>query len=113
MRVNPEIVVVEGADDLVRVRRQHRVAVCLGPTDLPGAWAHVEALWECTEQERPSAPPREGANPREGEPKRGFVCEGELGVGLPHSSDEAGEGRAARVGGAKGGAGQGACWRER
>lgn len=112
MRVNPEIIVVEGADGLARVRRQHRVAECLGPTDLPGAWAHVEALWECTEQERPSTPPREG-----GEPKRGRtearVCEGVLGVGLPHSSDEAGEGGRPRVGGAKGGAGQGACWRER
>lgn len=112
MRVNPEIVDVEGADDLARVRRLHRVVNCPSHGDLPGAWAHIETSREHTEQERPSTLPREGDEPKRGKTEA-RTCKWVLGVGLPHSSDEAVEGVRPRVGGAKGGAGQGTCWRER
>ena len=54
MRVNPEIYIVEGADDFIRVRRQHPVQKMPMHRSLPGAKAHIEYPWKLTEQERPT-----------------------------------------------------------
>ena len=112
MWLHPEIYIIEGAEGLARVRRQHRVVKGLSRVDLPGAWAHVETPGLGTEQERP------GRNPW----KRGDRVQGKTGalggqcrpgVGPVHNSDEAGEARFARAGGAKGRAEQGSRRRER
>lgn len=112
MWVNPEIYIFEGAEGFARECRQHRTVKCLSRADLPGALAHVETPGLGTEQERP------GRNPY----KRGSRVQGKTGalgsqcrpgVGPAHSSDEAGEVRYARAGGAKGRAEQGSRRRER
>jgi len=112
MWLNPEIYIIEGAEGLARVCRQHRAVKGLSRADLPGALAHIETPGLGTEQERP------GRNPR----KRGGRAQGKTGalggqcrpgVGPAHSSDEAGEVRFARAGGAKGWAEQGSRRRER
>ena len=111
MRVNPEIYIVEGADGLAWVRRQHCAAKGLIRAGLPGAWARIETSGNRTEQERPSEDHMEvggGLRGRTGAGSR----EAWLGVGLSHSSDEAGEG-ASRAGGAKGRAEQGSRRGER
>ena len=54
VRVNPEIYIVEGADDFIRVRRQHPMQKMPMQRSLPGAMAHIETLRKLTEQERPT-----------------------------------------------------------
>lgn len=112
MWFNPEIYIVEGAEGLARVRRQHRVVKGLSRADLPGAWAHVETPGLGTEQERPGRNPCQWGNREQGKTGAlGGQCR--PGVGPAHSSDEAGEVRHARAGGAKGRAEQGSRRRER
>jgi hypothetical protein len=53
VRENPEIYIVEGADDFLRVRRQDPVQKMPMHWNLPGAQAHIETLRRLTEQERP------------------------------------------------------------
>jgi len=54
VRVNPEIYIVEGADDFIRVRRQHPVQKMPMHRSLPGSKAYIETLRKLTEQERPA-----------------------------------------------------------
>ena len=93
VRVNPEINIVEGADDFARVRRQHPVRKTPMHGDLPGAKAHIETLRKLTEQERPIVNRRmvtAGVGTRG---KTGaYRCQRTMGVGLSHSSEETGEG---------------------
>jgi len=54
VRVNPEIYIVEGADDFTRISRQHPVQKMPMHRSLPGSKAHIETLGKLTEQERPT-----------------------------------------------------------
>lgn len=93
MRLNPENIIVEGADSCARTRRQYRSHLRPVREDLPGAWAHVEYPGKPTEQERPTDNP---AMVGRGVAKQGTTganqCKRSVGVGLFHSSEEAREG---------------------
>ena len=54
VRVNPEINIVEDANDFARVRRQHPVQKMPMNRSLPGSKAHIETLRKLMEQERPT-----------------------------------------------------------
>lgn len=113
MRLNPEIIDVEDADDFTQVRRQHPSPREPKRWSLPGAWAHIEKSRKLTEQERSKSKP--------GQVVRGLVARGKtealrserlLEVGFSHSSEEAAKTRSRAVG-AKGRTEQGTRWRER
>ena len=114
MRVIPETYFFEGADVQTYERRQYRLPKVPMQSGLPGTLAHIESPGTTTEQERPRSNRRLVAA---GAAMQGTTeavpCQWLLGVGLSHSSDEAGEGVSRRVGGAKGKAEQGTRWRER
>jgi len=95
MRVNPEIITVEGADSFAWTGRQHRSHICLVRKGLPGAWAHVEYPGRTTEQERPISnrvlvDTDVGTQGKTGVSR----CQRFMGVGLSHSSVEDHEGGA-------------------
>lgn len=115
VKVNPESYTVEGADDCARVRRQYSVQKMPKHRSLPGAKVHIETLRRLTEQERPTVNRRKVTAGVGKQGKTGAnQCQGAVGVGLSHSSDEVGEGGAeSRVGGAKGRAVQGTRRSER
>ncbi len=102
MRVNPDNIIVEGADGFARIRRQHCCGIRLSTTGLPGSWAQIETSRKDAEQERPNGNHKEvGGTSRE--TIEGEVCESQLGVGSVHSSDETWKTAiSGRHGGAKG-----------
>ena len=113
MRINPEIIDVEGAEDCAQVCRQHPTSREPRRWSLPGARAHIEESRKLTEQERSKGKP--------GRVVRGFGAQGKtealqsewhLEVGFSHSSEEAAK-TSGRAVGAKGRTEQGTCWRER
>lgn len=113
MRVNPEMIYVEGAEDFTQVCRQNPTSREPRRGSLPGAWAHIETSRRVTEQERSKSKP--------GRVVRGFVAQGKtealqserhLEVGFSHSSEEAAK-TSCRAVGAKGRTEQGTRWRER
>ena len=57
MRVNPEMMNVEDADDFIQVRRQHLTSREPRRGSLPGARAHIEKSRKLTEQERSKSNP--------------------------------------------------------
>ena len=88
MRVNPDNIIVEGADGFARTRRQHCCDISLSTAGLPGSWAQIETSGKQVEQERPNGNHKEaGGSSRE--KIGGKICKGLLGVGSVHSSDEA------------------------
>ena len=93
MRVNPEIIIVEGADSLAWTGRQYQSHIRLVRKGLPGAWAHVEYPGRTMEQERPINN-RVLVDTDVGKQGRTGVnrCQRFMGVGLSHSSVEAREG---------------------
>ena len=113
MRLNPEIIDVEGAEDFAQVCRQHPTSWEPRRGSLPGAWAHIETSRRVTEQERPKGN-RSGICP--GDETQGMTeaprCERLLGVGFSHSSEEAAKTNSRAVG-AKGRTEQGTRWGER
>lgn len=113
MRVNPDNIVVEGADGSARTRRPHCCDISLITAGLPGSWAHIETSGKQAEQERPNGNHRDaGGSSRER--IGGKNCKGSLGVGSAHSSDEAWKAAASgRHGGAKGLTGPGTRGSER
>ena len=115
MRVNPEIYIVEVADAVARGRRQQPLFKMSRQRWFPGAKAHIETPGIFTEQERPTGNRSlVAADVGEQGKTEALRCQRSVGVGLFHSSDEAGEaGVSRRAGGAKGRAGQGTCRRER
>lgn len=102
MRVNPDNIIVEGADGFARTRRQHCCDKSLITAGLPGSWAHIETSRKDAEQERPNGNHKEvGGTSRER--IGGKVCKSSLGVGSAHSSAEAWKAvLSCRHGGAKG-----------
>ena len=113
MRLNPEIIDVEDAEDCTQVRRQHPMSREPRHGSLPGAWAHIEKSRKLTEQERSKSKP--------GRIVWGFEAQGKTGalrskrlleVGFSHSSEEAAKTNSRAVG-AKGRTEQGTRWRER
>lgn len=113
MRVNPDNIVIEGADGFARIRRQHCCAISLITAGLPGSWAQIETSGKQVEQERPNGNHKEaGGSSRE--KIGGKICKGLLGVGSAHSSDEAWKAAlSSRHSGAKGLTEQGTRGRER
>ena len=113
MRVNPDNIVIEGADGSARIRRQHCCGISLSTAGLPGSWAQIETSGKQAEQERPNGNHRDaGRSSRE--KIGGKNCKGPLGVGSAHSSDEAWKAAfGGRHGGAKGLTGQGTRGGER
>ena len=113
MRLNPDNIIVEGADGFARTRRQHCCDTSLITVGLPGSWAQIETLRKHAEQERPNGNHREvGGSSRER--IGGEVCKSPLGVGSAHSSDETWKAViSGRHGGAKGLTGQGTRGSER
>jgi len=113
MRVNPDNIIVEGADGFARTRRQHCCDTSLNTAGLPGSQAQIETSRKDAEQERPSGNHKEvGGTSRER--IEGKVCQSPLGVGSAHSSDEAWKAvLSGRHGGAKGLTGQGTRGSER
>jgi len=95
MRVNPEIIIVEGADSFALTGRQHRSHICLVRMGLPGAKAHIEYLRRTTEQERPMNNRAMVSTDVGKQGKTGVNrCQRFVGVGLSHSSVEDREGGA-------------------
>jgi hypothetical protein len=93
VRVNPETYEFEGADGYTRVRRQHLSSKMPKRQDLPGARAHIEIPGEHTEQERPTGNRDVVVTGAEAQGRTGALwCQGPVGVGLSHSSEEACEG---------------------
>ena len=113
LRLNPDNIVVEGADGSARTRRQHCCDISLNTAGLPGSWAQIETSRKHAEQERPNGNHREvGGSVRER--IGGPVGKSSLGVGSAHSSDEAWKAAVSgRHSGAKGLTGQGTRGRER
>lgn len=113
MRLNPDNIVVEGADGSARTRRQHCCDISLNTAGLPGSWADIETSRKQAEQERPNGNHRDaGGSSRE--KIGGTVGKSSLGVGSAHSSDEAWKAAySGRHSGAKGLTGQGTRGRER
>lgn len=93
MRVNPEIIIVEGADSFAWTGRQYRSHTRLVRKGFPGAKACVEYPGRIMEQERP-IDNRVLVNTDVGKQGRTVVdqCQRSMGVGLSHSSAEACEG---------------------
>lgn len=113
MRVNPEMICVEGAEDFTQVCRQYPTLLEPRRGSLPGAWAHIETSRRVTEQERPNCNRRECYPGTETQGKtEASRCERQLGVGFSHSSEEEAKAKSRAVG-AKGRTEQGTCWRER
>lgn len=113
MRVNPDNIVIEGADGFARIRRQHGCDTSLITAGLPGSWAQTETSGKQAEQERPNGNHRDAGGPSR-EKIGGRVCESRLGVGSAHSSDEAWKAAlSGRHSGAKGLTGQGTRGSER
>jgi hypothetical protein len=93
VRVNPENIIVEGADSYARTCRQHRSHLRPVRKDLPGALAHVEYLRKIMEQERPMGNHTMVGMDVERQGKTGVSrCRWPMGVGLFHSSVETHEG---------------------
>ncbi len=113
MRVNPEMIDVEDADDFTQVRRQYPASREPRRRSLPGAWAHIETSRRDTEQERPKCNRRKRYPGTETQGQtEASRCEWHMGVGFSHSSEEEAKAKSRAVG-AKGRTGQGTCWRER
>ncbi len=87
MRLNPEKIIVEGADSCARTGRQHQSHLRPVREDLPGAWAHVEYPGKTTEQERPIGNHiMVGMDVGEQGKTGVHRCKRSMGVGLFHSS---------------------------
>lgn len=113
MRLNPDNIIVEGADGFARTRRQHCCDTSLITVGLPGSWAQIETSRKDAEQERPNGNHREVGGPSR-EKIEGKDCKSQLGVGSAHSSDETWKAACSgRHGGAKGLTGQGTRGSER
>lgn len=93
MRVNPEMIIVEGADNFAWTGRQYRSHKCHVRKGLPGAKAHVEYPGRSTEQERPINTRAVVGTDVGKQGKTGVSrCQRFVGVRLSHSSVEDHEG---------------------
>jgi hypothetical protein len=113
MRVNPDKIIVEGAEGFARISRQHAYAKCLSVNGLPGSWDRIETSRKHAEQERPNWNRTVSGGTLQGTTEAAY-CQCQLGVGSAHSSDEAWKAAlSGRHSGAKGLTGQGTRGRER